>query len=420
MCHEGGMTVSAFDTTDAAHAMPPVLVVDDSRAQRRLLTRALSNWGYDTVEADSGEEAMEICRAQRVDVVISDWMMPGGMSGAEFCRAFRELADRPAYFLLLTAQTEREKLAEGLESGADDFLSKPFHPVELRARLRAGTRVVAAQRTLAAKLEELSNAYAAIDRDLRGARVFQEGLVPERHVRLDGADISLLFQSSGHVGGDLVGYFRVGETEIGIFSVDVSGHGVASALMTARIAGYLSDAAPDRNIALRKAGDGYSLLPLEDVCGRLNQILRADGDTDLYLTMSIARIDLATGGVDICHAGHPSPVVQRADGSVEFTEMWSTPIGLIDDPEFSTARLVLSPGDRLILYSDGLTECPGPRDEMLEEEGLEAILVRHRDRSGSALIEAIQTELTAFAGREEFPDDLSAVVLELPGNGAPS
>ena len=133
---------AALTPDDAAMVVRPILVVDDSRAQRRLLARALGKWGYETIEADSGEAALDITASSQVDIVISDWMMPG-MSGVEFSRAFRaQCQDRPAYFILLTAQTEREVLAEGLESGADDFLSKPFSSVELRARLRAGERVV--------------------------------------------------------------------------------------------------------------------------------------------------------------------------------------------------------------------------------------------------------------------------------------
>ena len=412
-------TEGAPNFDDAAMVVRPVLVVDDSKAQRRLLARTLAKWGYETVEADSGEAALEITRTEQIDIVISDWMMPG-MNGVEFCRAFRaECDERPAYFILLTAQTEREVLAEGLEGGADDFLSKPFNSVELRARLRAGERVVNAQKDLASKntalstaLDELSDAYAAIDRDLDGARKFQEGLVPERHLKTGSLEISLLFQSSGHVGGDLVGYFRVSETLLGLYSVDVSGHGVASALMTARVASYLSDAAPDRNIALERDGDGYRLVDLEVVCARLNAILSADVDSDQYLTMSIAVADIDTGHVTLAHAGHPSPVIQRADGSVEFHEIFSTPIGLIDEGAFDSVSFDLAPGDRLMLYSDGITECPDPDDALLDDEGLEEIMRRNQARNGPDFVAATVEALVAFRGSDDFPDDLSAVLIE--------
>lgn len=402
----------------ASPSLAPVLVVDDSKAQRRLLTRTLEKWGYSTVEASSGEEAMQLCRATAFDLVISDWMMPG-MSGVEFCRAFRALSERPAFFILLTAQTEREILAEGLESGADDFLSKPFHAVELRARLRAGRRAIEAQQALAQRnaqlsqtLEDLSDAYAAIERDLKGARSFQEGLVPERFVEFGALAVSLLFRSSGHVGGDLVGYFPVRKGEVVVFSVDVSGHGVASALMTARIAGYLSASAPERNIALRKADDGFLIAPLASVCGQLNDILLGDADSDQYLTMSIAHIDLDTGRAEICQAGHPSPVVQRSDGTVEFVELWSTPIGLIADADFASAVVKLGPGDRLLLYSDGLTECPDSVDRLLDEDGLAQILKKHAGLSGPAFTDALLGALIRYRGGEDFPDDISAVTVE--------
>lgn len=413
------MTAPArLSRSDDAPAMSPVLVVDDSKAQRRLLTRTLENWGYETLEASSGEEALDLCRVTPFDIVISDWMMPG-MSGAEFCRAFRASSDRPAYFILLTAQTEREILAEGLDSGADDFLSKPFHAVELRARLGAGERVIQSQQALSAKndvltttLDELSDAYAAIERDLKGARAFQEGLVPERFVSFAGADVSLLFRSSGHVGGDLVGYFPVRDGEIGVFSVDVSGHGVASALMTARIAGFLSAGSPDRNIALRNTGSGYEMLPLQDVCVRLNDILMMDAESDLYLTMAIAHVDLGLRRVELCQAGHPSPAVQRRNGDISLPEMWSTPIGLLDVGEFATSTLEFQTGDRLMLYSDGLTECPDRNNVLLDDEGLERIMRMHSTKNGPEFVDALLTSLTAYRGGGDFPDDISAAVVE--------
>lgn len=412
------VALECFADTDVTTALSPILIVDDSKAQRRLVSRTLEKWGYETVEAESGRDALELCSARHFDIIISDWIMPG-MSGVDFCRTFRAQSTRPTYFILLTAQTEREILAAGLDSGADDFLSKPFNAVELRARLGAGTRVVQAQTTLAARnqalsetLEELSDAYAAIERDLNGARTFQEGLVPERFVSFEHMDVSLLLQSSGHVGGDLVGYFPVGEKHIVLFSVDVSGHGVASALMTARIAGYFSTGAPDRNIALRKVGETYALVPLVEVCRRLNEILLMDAESDQYFTMSIASVHLDTGAVELCHAGHPSPVVQRANGDIEFRQLWSTPIGLIENAEFVTTELALQRGDRLMIYSDGVTECPDPQNILLDEDGLASILKRLKDQTGLQMTDGLLQELARFRNGSDFPDDISAVLVE--------
>ena len=399
---------------------PPILIVDDSRAQRRLLAKTLGAWGYTIIEAESGEAAIEICSGVDIDFVVSDWMMPG-MSGVEFCRKFRDIKqDRPAYFILLTAQTDRETLAEGLENGADDFLSKPFNVVELKARIRAGERMLTSQRDILEKnqllsktLQELQEVYSAVDRDLREARSFQQALVPDRFHLLPGMNASFLYQPSGHVGGDLVGLFRVSDTRYGIFSVDVAGHGVASALMTARIAGHLNASSPERNLALTIDDTGNcTMLAPDEVCRRLNNLLLNEMETDNYLTMLLADVDLASGKAIMAQAGHPSPAVQRADGSVEFVSSYGMPIGLIPDADFNSFAVELAPGDRLLFYSDGITECPMSDTDMLGEDGLRDILQAGAQIRGPSFMKQLMAELSKHSGLAEFPDDLSGVLIE--------
>lgn len=396
-----------------------VLIVDDSRAQRRLLSHSLSKWGYDVMEAESGEDALEICSARAVNLIISDWMMPG-MSGVEFCRSYRSL-DRlhEGYFILLTAQTEREVLSEGLDGGADDFLSKPVSLVELRARLRAGERILNTQRSLSDKnaqltdaIAKLTAAYSEIDRDLEEARKFQETLVPASTVALSSTDVSLLIRPSGHVGGDMVGYFPVREGELGAYSIDVSGHGVSSALMTARIVSYFSASAPDRNIALISGSDGYSMDAPHKVCARLNRLLQNEASSDLYLTMSLAHISTETGIIRICQAGHPSPAIVRHDGRIVFHEAFGMPIGLIEEANFETSLIKLQTGDKLLLYSDGITECPDPEGVLLDEDGLAWAIDKNRAQNGPALLDSLVAAVERHARNADLPDDLSAVLIE--------
>jgi sigma-B regulation protein RsbU (phosphoserine phosphatase) len=177
--------VSSLSAKDVAtlqqdSAIRNVLVVDDSRMQRRILSASLQRWGFAVREAASGPEALDICRDHPPDLVMSDWMMPG-MDGLEFCREFRANArDSYGYFILLTSKSGKEEIAHGLDAGADDFLTKPVSASELRARIAAGDRILRMERELTEKnrlvkstLDELQSLYDALDSDLIEAKKLQ-------------------------------------------------------------------------------------------------------------------------------------------------------------------------------------------------------------------------------------------------------
>jgi sigma-B regulation protein RsbU (phosphoserine phosphatase) len=411
--------VASFEP-DAVHR---VLIVDDSRLQRRILSSSVKRWGFTVFEAASGEEALEMCKTIAPDLVLSDWMMPG-MNGLEFCAAFREMTvDRYGYFILLTSKSEKNEVAMGLEAGADDFLTKPVDGLELRARIVAGERILRMQRELTEKnrlitdtLDELQRLYDSLDNDLLEAKKLQQSLIPERQKSFETADVALMLRSSGHVGGDLVGFFPAGDGHLGLYALDVSGHGISSALMTARLAGYLSASAPDQNVALARDADGsYRFLPPERVIEMLNDLVLDEMETEHYFTLLLADVDLITGHVRMAQAGHPHPVVQRADGRIEQGGPGGFPVGLMSGIEFTQFETQLEPGDRLLLLSDGVTECPAQDGKMLEEHGLEEMLTDLADVHGPPFFEALMWRLVEFAEGQVFPDDVSGILFEYRG-----
>lgn len=413
--------------TDAGGAViRRVLVVDDSRMQRRILAASLNRWGFEVREAASGDDALRMCREMPPDLVMSDWMMPG-LNGLEFCREFRRMPrDGYGYFILLTSKSDKEEVALGLDAGADDFLTKPVNAAELRARIAAGERILCMQRELSDKnrlikstLDELQMLYDSLDADLIEAKKLQQSLVRERYRDFGPAEVSMMLHSSGHVGGDLVGMFPIGDSRVGLYGIDVSGHGISSALMTARLAGYLSAAAPEQNLALRKTEDGgFTARPPAEVLGLLNRLIMSEMKTEHYFTIALAHVDLETGMVLLAQAGHPHPAVQRANGSVEFVGHGGLPVGLFDDARFEQVSFRLASGDRLLLHSDGVTECAGRDGSLLDEEGLAGIMRALRQTRGMAFLESLMWKLSDFAGDADFNDDISAVLLEFkPGPG---
>jgi phosphoserine phosphatase RsbU/P len=400
-----------------------VLVVDDSKAQRRMLALQLARWGYLVTEAASGEEALAICQTTAFDIVLSDWMMTG-ITGVDLCRVFRGLPrEGYGYFILLTSKSEKAEVASGLEAGADDFLTKPVSANELRARLRAGERILGMQTELVEKnrligstLSELQKLYDSLDRDLIEARKLQQNLVRDRQRDFGQGRAAILMRPAGHVGGDLAGCFAINARRVALYSVDVSGHGVASAMMTVRLAGLLSAASPDQNIALTSGAKGQrDAWPPEMVAARFNRMMIEDLQVEQYFTMVYAEVDLVTGRGSLVQAGHPHPVILRGDGRLERIGAGGLPIGLVPGAAYDRVEFRLRCGDRLLLVSDGITECPGPMGHDLGDDGLDAMLRRNAGLDSPALLETIPWELAAFSGMDDFPDDVSGVIFDYLG-----
>jgi CheY-like chemotaxis protein len=151
----------------AAHP-PRVLIAEDEPVSRLVLERSLRGWGHDVVVTHNGTEAWDALLAEDAPrLAILDWMMPG-MEGPEVCRRVRALARPiPTYLILLTARGQSDDVVAGLDSGADDYVTKPFDRHELRSRIRVGERVLALQQGLADRVRELEEVLAQV-KELKG------------------------------------------------------------------------------------------------------------------------------------------------------------------------------------------------------------------------------------------------------------
>jgi phosphoserine phosphatase RsbU/P len=393
-----------------------ILVAEDDRATRFLLCTWLESWGHEATAVEDGEQAWDRLNAQHFDIVVSDWTMPK-LDGIELCRRIRSTANSfYRYVVLCTGRDRHDDVATGLEAGADDFLVKPVNPTELRARLHAAERILNLQsnleernRSLASVNRELTDAYQKIRRDLHAAAEMQERLLPLRLKEPD-LQVDWLVLPSTILAGDTLGYFTVeGDRFLVFYHLDVSGHGVPAALLSVTLNRMLSPAIGSSRLYAREHTKGAAFIPAE-VVTELNRLFQSLDDE--YFTLIYGLLDLESGEVRMCQAGHPTPIRVSAAGEIAMVGEGGFPVGLWPDMRYDEVRVQLERRDRLILYSDGIVECTNADGEAFSLDRLKAVLVEHKDAPLPQLKDAVCSRLTEWNGSSDFGDDVSMLMVE--------
>ena len=396
-----------------------ILLVDDDRLTRSMAARMLRQQGHEVVEAGDGEAAWQLIERGQVNFVVSDWIMPN-LDGVELCRRIRS-TEMPSYvyMILCTAKGERSDLIEGMDAGADDFLVKPISSEELRVKVRAGERILTLERGLEERnrqLEEvhsrLQKAHALIEEDLKAAARLQQAMLPSAGLETSGIRCRWHFHPCSYIAGDIFNFFPVDENRIGFYILDVSGHGVPSAMLSISLSMVLEPDSIEGNILRqRDAGTGqYRAAPPEEVIEELNR--RFHSKDDRYFTMIYGLIDLQSSTLRLGQAGHPSPVLMRDGGSSEALGTGGMPIGVWPEMDFDNIETQIAPGDRILLYSDGVTDCLNPHGEAFGEQRLLKAVEEVAGGDLDTMFTGLVAKLDAWRGGREPDDDLSLLVVE--------
>jgi sigma-B regulation protein RsbU (phosphoserine phosphatase) len=157
----------------------------------------------------------------------------------------------------------------------------------------------------------------------------------------------------------------------------------------------------------------YLLRSAPAVVAHLNQQFQTDSDNILYFTMIYGVIDTLSHSIDLCQAGHPHPLYLHQGNPAEFIVDGGLPIGIIIDASYESVHLTYSAGDRLFLYSDGITECESPAGEMFGSERLRRFVDKTRHLPVSEVIHLLDGQISAWQGGEGFEDDISMLILEI-------
>ncbi|MFH1676789.1 MAG: SpoIIE family protein phosphatase [bacterium] len=392
-----------------------ILIAEDDPVSLRILETILSKWGYEVICATDGKEAWEEFQNDReIQIIISDWMMPN-TDGPELCHLVRNAENRPyTYFILLTAKTMTEDIVQGMEAGADDFVTKPFNQNELRVRIRAGVRVVNLENQLEDKIDELTLAYDRIKSDLKAAAAIQQSMLPATDQNFPSLKYSWYYMPSSDLGGDLFNLVKLNETLSAIYIYDVSGHGVPAALQSVALGRFITPYDPHSSLLVKHKENNKPdlLIPPSEIIKMVNSRFRFAVSRGDFITLLYGIFDSAQRTFTFSRAGHPSPIHISGGKISDIGDEGGIPIGIIPDYPFVEHTIKLEHGDRLFFFTDGIIEAPNPEGRMFGEAAMRDYLQTTANLELNESLNSLLKEISTWQNGEEPSDDMSILAVE--------
>jgi signal transduction histidine kinase/serine phosphatase RsbU (regulator of sigma subunit) len=368
-----------------------VLIVEDNPDMQNFF-RFLLHKHYNIHIAANGEEGFKTAYELRPDLIVSDVMMPV-MNGYEMTKKIKDdnrLKRTPV--IMLTAKSDISSKIEGIEYGADDYLTKPFNSKELLTRIR----MLLKTRNYETMIEKRNN---EIEEELKIARLIQHRLLPQTIPDIPGYKFHPTYIPMDSVGGDFYDY-KAHDKFIEIFITDVSGHGLVSAFIS-MIAKMAFDSVYIKNSCT------HVLYQVNDIL--CNSIVNSN-----YMTTFFCMIDRESNIMKYSNAGHLSPIVYRKNTD-EFYELTAKgkPLGWFTDLHLVEEQIQLKKGDRVLFYTDGITECMNASKQFFEDQIFKNFIRSNSGLEPDLFSDKLINELKTFCNRDKFTDDLCLLVLDV-------
>ncbi|RCJ36460.1 regulator [Nostoc minutum NIES-26] len=388
-----------------------ILVIDDDPIVRAVLKRTLEKQGYETTLASDGEEGITQAQMLRPALIICDWMM-SQLDGLEVCRRIKadpELAT--TFFILLTAKGaapgEEEDRVRGLDAGADEFVSKPIEMNELKARVRAGLRLHQLNQDLQNKKQaletlnqDLQTQKQILETELAEAADYVRSLLPSPLV--GAVTTEDLFIPSAQLGGDCFDHYWIDDDRLAIYLLDVSGHGVGSALLSVSVLNVLrSQSLPNTNFCQPS-----------EVLKALNNAFQMRKHGDKYFTIWYGVYHRLKRQLIYANAGHPPALLlsNPSTTNIQIKQLTSLdlPIGFLPDVQFDDAVFEVEENSTLYIFSDGAYEINQPDGKIWGINAFIDLLTKCSQENTCNLNQVLASILT-LNSQDNLEDDLSLV-----------
>jgi sigma-B regulation protein RsbU (phosphoserine phosphatase) len=451
-----------------------VFIAEDSRTQAQILSKKLTEAGFQVRVAENGAIALERIREKRPTIVISDIEMPQ-MTGYELCGELKKDPDlRSIPVILLSTLSEPQDIIRGLHCGADNYVTKPYDPEFLIARvdsllttplgdedeseqlevslagerylvnssrqqvlnllvstfenavsknselIRTNQELTFAKEQMTVwnrKLEtlnsELEAANARMTSDLNAAARVQQSLLPRGAAETGPAHFAWRYLPCDELAGDFLNFFPLDDRHVAAFVVDVCGHGVASSLLAVTIARLLTPSVDSSSLLVQQHNGATRITPPLEVAVELNRLFPMEDWDGLYFTMVYGILDLET--LEFCHviAGHPPCIHIPCGGAPQSLPNRGMSIGWVRDIMLTEHVVQLKAGDRLFLYSDGVPEAMNPDGKLLGDSQMLEVMELGKAHSIDGSVELLMDVVNRWCTIGCLQDDVSILGLEI-------
>ncbi len=384
-----------------------IMVVDDEPDLQMLILqkfrKKIHNDDYEFLFAENGNEAIELLNngANDISLILSDINMPK-MDGLTLLQKLQEIEDLVLKTVIVSAYGDMENIRTAMNRGAFDFVTKPIDFNDLETTIERGLKEIAYMR----ENQKQKTLLSAVQQDLDTAARIQQKILPQdfpAYPNHKEFQIYAEMHTAKEVGGDFYDFFFIDDTHLGFVVGDVSGKGIPASI-------YM---AVSRTMLKAIASQVHD--PAECL-SKVNTMLIPESDLTTFVTVFYGVLDTKTGVIRYSNGGHNLPYHIKKDGSaVQIENTNGLLLGKIEPIEYQTKEIHLKPGEKILLYTDGLTEAMNEHDELYEEERLENYLRKHPTDSDGKLLRGIIVDALKFMNKAHQSDDITLLVLEYRG-----
>jgi sigma-B regulation protein RsbU (phosphoserine phosphatase) len=376
------------------------LIADDDADILTALRLLLANDGYELETVSSPAALLAALERSQFDVVLMDLNYArdttSGREGIDLISRIHAL-DPVLPIVVMTGWGTVDLAVEAMRRGVRDFVQKPWDNARLLQTLNKQVKLARARRSAQHRLAETRKSQAQFKRELIEARELQENLLANANSTIEGLQVATKWQPATTVGGDYIAVFNLDNEHAAVCVADVVGKGLPAALLMSNFQAALTSFAPEH------------LSPAE-VSTRINDLLYANIPLHKFITAFYGVIDIPRRTLAFTNAGHNPPLLARSSGECVRLEAGGSVLGAFPRASFAEEQIQLRPGERLLLFTDGLTEALDQNDEQFGDERLLELLCAHRDQSAEDLKEILFNAAGAFC-ENVFRDDAALMVI---------